>query len=93
MPNTTCAPIAFADIEVNDVSELLLLIAGDTLVHPTVAPFAEHFRHPDIAIVPVRDLPPSSSALAWLRATEDPGRDAFTATVRRVVQDPRSRRA
>jgi DNA-binding transcriptional LysR family regulator len=83
-------PVAFADVEVNDVSELLLLIARGSLVHPTVAPFAEHFRHPNIAMVPVRDLPPSSSALAWLRGSEDPSRDAFAATVGRVVQAQKS---
>ncbi|TDU83566.1 DNA-binding transcriptional LysR family regulator [Kribbella voronezhensis] len=74
-----------SDIEVNDVSELLLLIAQGRLVHPTVAPFAEHFRHPGIAIVPVRDLPPSSTALAWLDGYEHPARDLFVATVELVV--------
>ena len=80
-------PIVHSDIEVNDVSELLLLIAQGRLVHPTVAPFADHLRHPGIAIVPVRDLPPSSSALAWLRGQEDPARDAFLAVVDEVVAE------
>jgi DNA-binding transcriptional LysR family regulator len=80
-------PIVHSDIEVNDVSELLLLIAQGRLVHPTVAPFADHFRHPGIAVVPVRDLPPSSSALAWLRGVEDPARDAFLAVVDQVVAE------
>jgi DNA-binding transcriptional LysR family regulator len=80
-------PIVPADIEVNDDSELLMLIAQGRLVHPTVAPFAEHFRHPGIAIVPVRDLPPSSSGLAWLRARDDPDRDAFVAVVEEVVSE------
>ncbi|WP_112238204.1 LysR family transcriptional regulator [Kribbella monticola] len=78
-------PIVPSDIEVNDVSELLLLIAQGRLVHPTVAPFAEHFRHPGIAVVPVRDLPPSSTALAWLKGYEHPARDTFVATVEQVV--------
>ncbi len=80
-------PIVPADLPVDDVSELLMLIARGRLMHPTVAPFAEHFRHPDITIVPVRDQPPSSSALVWLSGHEDPGRDAFVATVRRVAAD------
>ena len=74
-----------ADIDVNDVSELLLLIAQGRLVHSTVTAFAEHFRHPGIAIVPVRDLPPSSTALAWLRGHEHPDRDTFVAIVEHVV--------
>jgi DNA-binding transcriptional LysR family regulator len=78
-----------ADVQVNDVSELLMLIARGRLVHPTVAPFAEHFRHPDIAIVPVRDLPDSSSALAWLRGQDNPGRDAFVGTVKAAAADHR----
>lgn len=90
-PSTTPSgrPIVPSDLEVNDDSELLLLIAQGRLVHPTVAPFAEHFRHPGIAIVPVRDLPPSSSALAWLRGQPDPARDAFVAVVEAVVAENR----
>jgi DNA-binding transcriptional LysR family regulator len=78
-------PIVPSDLEVNDVSELLLLIAQGRLIHSTVAPFAEHLRHPGIAIVPVRDLPPSSTALAWLRGDEHPARDTFVATVEQVI--------
>ena len=80
-------PIVAADIEVNDESELLMLIAQGRLMHPTVAPFAEHFRHPGIVVVPVRDLPPSSSGLAWLRGHDDPDRDAFVALVEEVVAE------
>lgn len=84
-PSTTPSgrSIVAADIPVNDVSELLLLIAQGRLVHPTVAPFAEHFRHPDIAVVPLVDLPTSSSALCWLRGANHPGRPAFVTAVRR----------
>ncbi|NIK58452.1 LysR family transcriptional regulator [Kribbella shirazensis] len=81
----TGRPIVPADVEVSEISELLLLIAQGRLIHPTVAPFAEHFRHPGIAIVPVRDLPPSSTALAWLRGYDNPARDTFVATVEQVV--------
>jgi DNA-binding transcriptional LysR family regulator len=81
--------IVHSDLEINDVTELVLLIAQGRLVHPTVAPFAEHFRHPGIAIVPVRDLPASSSALAWLRGPQDPTRDAFVAIVEEVVAEGR----
>ncbi|MEV5960636.1 LysR family transcriptional regulator [Kribbella sp. NPDC051952] len=81
----TGRPIVASDAEVNDVSELLLLIAQGRLIHSTVAPFAEHFRHPAIAIVPVSDLPPSSTALAWLKGYEHPARDAFVAVVEQVV--------
>lgn len=77
-------PIVASGVAINDVSELLLLIAQGRLVHPTVAPFAEHFRHPDIVAVPLADLPPSSSALCWLRGVQrqHAGRDAFLTIVR-----------
>jgi DNA-binding transcriptional LysR family regulator len=78
-------PIMPADVEINDISELLLLIARGRLIHPTVAPFAEHFQHPGIAVIPIQDLPPSSTALAWLRAYEHPARDIFVGLVDQVV--------
>ncbi|MEV6488027.1 LysR family transcriptional regulator [Actinoplanes sp. NPDC051633] len=69
--------IRFIDAPVGDVAELLLLLARGRLVHPTVAPFARHFQHPDVVTVGVRDLPPSACALAWLKDRDDPARDAF----------------
>lgn len=61
----------------NDNAELLYLLARGRLVHPTVAPFAEHFQHPDVVAIAVRDLPSSICALACLRDVEDPNRDAL----------------
>lgn len=89
-PSTTPSgrPIIAADITVSDVSELVLLVAQGRLVHPTTAPFAEHFRHPDITVVPLVDLPPSSSALCWLRGRRHPGREAFLDAVRDEAQPP-----
>ncbi|MGI8700801.1 MAG: substrate-binding domain-containing protein, partial [Nocardioidaceae bacterium] len=89
-PSTTPSgrPIMAADITVSDVSELVLLVAQGRLVHPTTAPFAEHFRHTDITIVPLVDLPPSSSALCWLRGRRHPGREAFLDVVRDEAQPP-----
>lgn len=79
-------PIVPAAVEINDISELLLLIAQGSLIHSTVAPFAEHFRHSGIAVVPVRDLPPSSTALAWLREYEHSARDLFVAMIAKVAE-------
>ena len=76
-------PIVAADIAIADVSELLLLIAQDRPLHPTVRPFADHFRHPDITVVPLVDLPPSSSALCWLRRADHAPRVCFWQPSRR----------
>lgn len=78
-------PIRFVDAEVEDNAQLLYLLAKGNLVHPTVAPFASHFRHPEVIAVPVHDLPPSACALAALRGVEDPDRDAFVDIVQQVV--------
>ena len=53
-------------------------------MHPTVAPFAEHFQHPDVVAIPIRDLPPSTCALACLRNVEDPNRDALLDIVKEL---------
>jgi len=69
--------IRFVDAPVDDNAELLYLLARGRLVHPTVAPFAGHFQHPDVVAIPLRDLPPSTCALARLRNVIDPNRDAL----------------
>jgi hypothetical protein len=38
---------------------------------------AEHFQHPDVVAIPLRDLPPSTCVLAGLRDVIDPNRDAL----------------
>lgn len=70
-------PIRFVDAPLDDNAELLYLLARGRLVHPTVAPFAEHFQHPDVVAIPLRDLPPSTCALARLRDVVDPNRDTL----------------
>jgi LysR substrate binding domain len=74
LAEATCPPrtpsgrrIRFVDAAVDANAELLDLLARGRLVHPTVAPFAEPVQHPDVAAIPLRDLPPSTCALASLR--------------------------
>jgi hypothetical protein len=69
------------DAAVDDNAEVLYLLARGRLVHPTVAPFAGHFQHPDVVAIPLSDLPPSTCALAGLRDVADPSRDAFVDVV------------
>ena len=73
--------IRFVDAPVDDVAELLMLLARGRLAHPTVAPFARHFQHPEVVAIPLRDLPPSACALASLKHLDDPARDAFLKVV------------
>jgi DNA-binding transcriptional LysR family regulator len=81
-------PIRFIDAPVDDVAELLLLLARGRLVHPTVAPFAGHFQHPDVITIPLRDLPPSACALARLSDHDDPALDAFIKIVDELRASP-----
>jgi hypothetical protein len=53
-----------------------------------VAPFAQHFQHADVVVVPLRDLPPSTCVLAGLKDDDAPARDAFSSIVEEVLKTP-----
>ena len=78
--------IRFVDAPVDDNAELLYRLARGQLIHPTVAPFAEHFQHADVVAIPLRDLPPSTCALAGLKDDDAPARDAFSRIVEEVLK-------
>lgn len=86
-PHTTPSgrPIRFVDAPFDDNAQLLYDLARGRLIHPTVAPFAQHFQHPDVVTIPLRDLPPSTCALAGRKVDESPARDAFIGTVHEVL--------
>ena len=58
-------------LAVDDVSDALLTIARSRVVLPTVSSFASAFAHPDIAYIPIRDMPVSETALVWRRRRRD----------------------
>jgi DNA-binding transcriptional LysR family regulator len=49
-----------------DPEVVMMRVALGEQVHPTVRSFLEHQSHPGITSVPIRDLPPSETALAWI---------------------------
>ena len=51
--------------------------ATGELVHPTVASFLDYHPHPGLVILPVRDLPPSTTAMLWRRGTDSAKVRAF----------------
>ncbi|GAA5161005.1 LysR family transcriptional regulator [Amycolatopsis dongchuanensis] len=57
--------------------EINMQVALGQLVHPTVEGWTEHHYHPDVVAVPIRDLPPSETALCWLTAVNNPRTSAF----------------
>lgn len=65
--------------------DLLLRIAIGEQVHPTVASMLAYFSHPEITSVPISDLPPSETALVWLRTTRSTTIHAFARTAADVL--------
>jgi DNA-binding transcriptional LysR family regulator len=57
--------------------ETVMRVALGEQVHPTVPSHVEFMAHPGIASVPISDLPPSETALAWLAANRSPLTQAF----------------
>jgi hypothetical protein len=55
----------------------MIRVALGVQVHPTVRSFLEHHSHPGVTAVPIRDLPPSETALVWLTTNGTPKIDAF----------------
>ena len=60
-----------------DADVVMMRVALGEQVHPTVRSFVEHQSHPGLTSVPISDLPPSATALAWLTANPSPKIDAF----------------
>jgi len=79
LPEATPSGRLIRRVTVRSIAESVTRAAlGDT-VHLTVASFTDHLRHPGITTVPVRDLPPSTTALAWLARKNTPAIQAFAA--------------
>jgi hypothetical protein len=52
-------------------------VALGEIVHPTVPSFLEHYPHPDVTSVPIRDMPNSETALVWLKTNRSMKIEAF----------------
>ncbi len=51
--------------------------ATGEVVHPTVRSFVSHNHHPGVTTIPIRDLPPSETALVWLATSHSRKIQAF----------------
>lgn len=58
-------------------TQVLALVARNEIVHPTITSFPDHFRHPGVTFVPIRDLPPNEAGLVWRTAGETAAIRAF----------------
>jgi hypothetical protein len=50
-----------------------------------VPSFLEHYPHPGVTSVPIRDLPPSRTALVWLTAQHSARHEAFAQVAEDVL--------
>ncbi|MBV9893455.1 MAG: LysR family transcriptional regulator [Chloroflexi bacterium] len=68
IPPTTPSGKTLRRIKYRSLDELMMRVAAGSQVHPSVVSVLEHNRLPGIVAVPIRDLPDSETALAWLSA-------------------------
>jgi DNA-binding transcriptional LysR family regulator len=67
------------------VAEAPVRVALGEIVHPTVPSFLEHYPHPGVTSVPIRDLPSSRTALVWLTAQHSARHEAFAQAAEDVL--------
>ncbi|HET8717564.1 MAG TPA: LysR family transcriptional regulator [Nocardioidaceae bacterium] len=70
--------------------EILTLVAAGELVCPLNAHVSSYYSHPDIALLPLTDAPPTEWALVSRAAQRNRLVDAFTATAARFCQPGRT---
>jgi len=69
----------------HSAEDTMMRVALGEQVHPTVRSFLDHHGHPGVVCVPIRDLPPSETALVWLTANRRPKIDAFARAAADVI--------
>lgn len=66
IPPTSPSGKTLRRIANRSMEEALIRVAAGMQVHPTVPTIVEHYRLSGIVAIPINDLPPSETALAWL---------------------------
>ncbi|RYY11724.1 MAG: LysR family transcriptional regulator [Alphaproteobacteria bacterium] len=74
-----------ADTPITTAAEANIRVALGELVHLTVHGWSEAHPHPGVVAVPVTDLPPSETALAWRAAAPSSNIEAFASTAEDVI--------
>jgi DNA-binding transcriptional LysR family regulator len=84
----TGRPIPRTAEPLHSLGEVATAVALGRIVQPTVPRFGARFDHPEIVLVPLRDLPPSRTGLVWRRDNHDPRITAFAELAARIVEQP-----
>lgn len=90
IPPVTPAGRHYRRVTNRNLEEMMIAIAAGKQVHPTVPSFLEHYAHPGVVGVPISDLPPSLTALTWLKAGCSPKIQAFARAAADVLSSARA---
>jgi DNA-binding transcriptional LysR family regulator len=70
----------------HSTTDAIIRVATGEIVHPTVPSFVDFIGEPGLTTIPIRDLPPSETALVWLAARGDhPSIRAFVSAAETVM--------
>jgi len=84
-PPTTPSGRRLARTMVHSIEEAIMRVSVGEIVHPTIRSFLEHYPHPNIVAIPITDLPPSETALVWLRTSTSAKIRAFADSATDVI--------
>jgi len=84
-PTTHSSGKPIRPVPVRSIEEMLMLIEAGQIVHPTIASFLDYYPDETIVAIPIRDLPPSETALIWLTSNRSPRADAFIRAATNVL--------
>lgn len=88
IPPCTPSGLRLKRVFAHTPTEVLMRVAAGEIVHPTVSSFLEYFPNPGVTAVPIRDLPPSETALVWLKEHRSVKIEAFARAAADVVAAP-----
>ena len=69
-------------------TQVLAMVARNQIVHPTISSFPDHYRHPGVTFVPIRDLPPMKAGLVWRSAGVTTATRAFARAAVDTLPEP-----
>jgi DNA-binding transcriptional LysR family regulator len=87
IPPTTPSGRTLTRITNRSIEEAMMRVVVGAEVHPTVVSLLDQHKRPGIVAIPIRDLPPSETAIAWLAANRSPKIAAFAGAAARVLGD------
>jgi DNA-binding transcriptional LysR family regulator len=87
IPPRTPSGKTIARVTNRSIEEAMMRVAAGSQVHPTVPSWIEFHTHRDTVAVPIRDLPPSETALVWLTVNRSAKIEAFARAATDVLAD------